>query len=213
MPSKDPAVRKAYRDTHKAQAATRARKHYEKNKKLYSQRASTYFLEHYKSGQNKSQYAALRTKNYRIKNKEIIEQKRLAKPFKSEYISWQAMKQRCNNPKSKSYKNYGGNGVTYDPKLEDFEVFMSIIGPKSKPTNLYTIDRIDGSKGYEIDNIKWSTKKEQAQNMKSNRRVTYNNETKILIEWARLYNINVFTLWSRLDRGWPLHDAFNIPIK
>lgn len=39
------------------------------------------------------------------------------------YYYWSHLKQRCNNPKSKRYKDYGGRGITYDPKWETFEGF------------------------------------------------------------------------------------------
>lgn len=40
-----------------------------------------------------------------------LEQRRrhLAQP---EYYAWNAMKQRCSNPRNASFKNYGGRGIS-----------------------------------------------------------------------------------------------------
>ena len=43
----------------------------------------------------------------------------------TEYSSWNAMKNRCNNPNHKSYARYGGRGITYDPTWNDFERFLN----------------------------------------------------------------------------------------
>ena len=32
------------------------------------------------------------------------------------YIIWQAVKTRCNNPNAINYPDYGGRGITYDPR-------------------------------------------------------------------------------------------------
>lgn len=39
------------------------------------------------------------------------------------YNFWRRLKARCNNPKNKSYKDYGGRGITYDTRWEEFENF------------------------------------------------------------------------------------------
>ena len=39
------------------------------------------------------------------------------------YKMWQSLKARCDNPNLRGYKNYGGRGITYDPKWKTFEGF------------------------------------------------------------------------------------------
>jgi len=41
----------------------------------------------------------------------------------------------------------------------------------NKPGKEYSIDRIDGTKGYYKENCKWSTKLEQSNNLSSNKKV------------------------------------------
>jgi hypothetical protein len=39
------------------------------------------------------------------------------------YKFWVRLKARCDNPRNKSYKNYGARGITYDPRWAEFENF------------------------------------------------------------------------------------------
>lgn len=84
-----------------------------------------------------------------------------------EYRSWNGMKNRCNNPKSKAYKNYGGRGITYDKKWEDFREFYKDMG--ERPINT-TLDRIDVDKGYYKENCRWATREEQQRNQRTHKR-------------------------------------------
>lgn len=43
--------------------------------------------------------------------------------YRQLYAVWNHMKNRCYNPENKSYKNYGGDGVTTDPKWMTFDGF------------------------------------------------------------------------------------------
>lgn len=72
-----------------------------------------------------------------------------------EYAVWRAMKQRCNDPNHKDYKNYGGRGISICERwLNFFENFYSDMGEKPKPKRKYSIDRIDNEKGYYKENCR-----------------------------------------------------------
>ena len=72
----------------------------------------------------------------------------------SEYISWDSMKQRCHNKNSPSYHRYGAVGITVCDRWRDsFKNFIEDMGKRPKG---YTLDRIDGTKGYSIDNCRWA---------------------------------------------------------
>ena len=77
------------------------------------------------------------------------------------YHSWQAMKQRCNNPSNPSYKRYGGRGITYVKRWEEFENFLSDMGERPEGT---TIGRKDNNKGYSKNNCRWESSREQHRN-------------------------------------------------
>ena len=75
-----------------------------------------------------------------------------------------------------------------------------------------TIDRIDNSKGYSPDNCRWVTIKEQSNNRRSNRNITYKGQTRTLTQWSEELGMNFFTLRDRLDNGWSIEKAFTQPV-
>jgi len=95
---------------------------------------------------------------------------------------WQAMIQRCYNINNPVYKNYGGRGIKVCYRWRNsFEAFFDDMG---HPEKGMSIDRIDNDKGYSPDNCKWSTAKEQCNNTRKNRRITYNGMTRSLTDWS-----------------------------
>lgn len=65
-----------------------------------------------------------------------------------------------------------------------------------------TIDRIDGSKGYEPENCRWASNKEQARNKRTNRILTYRGENRCVAEWVELLGLKEKLVRLRLSRGW-----------
>lgn len=94
-----------------------------------------------------------------------------------EYRCWCAIKQRCLNPKNKNFQNYGGRGITVSPSwlgLAGFQEFLADVG--YRPSDKHSLDRIDNDFGYEPNNVRWATNKEQS----ANRRMgTHRNPSKI----------------------------------
>ena len=98
------------------------------------------------------------------------------------YFKWSNMKQRCNNPNLKSYKDYGGRGIKYCSRWEHFENFVLDMG--LPPYEEATIDRKNNNKNYTPSNCKWSNRTEQCIN-----RRTFSNNTSgargVIIRGAR----------------------------
>jgi hypothetical protein len=119
------------------------------------------------------------------------------------------MKSRCDNPKNLGYVNYGGRGISYDPRWADFIVFARDIG--EPPASEYTLDRIDNNKGYYIDNVRWATRYTQSRNTRQNIWVEINGVTKCLYDWCDIYNIKAGSVYRRLASGMDIITAITKP--
>jgi hypothetical protein len=83
---------------------------------------------------------------------------------------WSQMKARCANPKHRSFKYYGGRGITVCARWigsNGLTNFLADMG--ERPTGL-SIDRINNNGNYEPGNCRWATWKEQSNNKSNSRR-------------------------------------------
>jgi hypothetical protein len=87
------------------------------------------------------------------------------------YHVWSSMLDRCRNPQSKGWKDYGARGVVVCERWYDFRNFITDMGERPPGQNgkrsAYSLDRIDNDKGYEPGNVRWATRKEQATNRRA----------------------------------------------
>ena len=129
------------------------------------------------------------------------------------YCIWQGIKKRCLNKNTSNYYIYGGRGIKIcDEWKNDFKAFHDWAFAngydESAKRGDCTIERIDVNGNYEPSNCRWATMKEQCRNTRSNKLITYNNETRCLMDWSYIFNINYKTLLYRFKRGWTIEKAF-----
>lgn len=125
------------------------------------------------------------------------------------YHVWNGMKDRCYNPNSESYHNYGGRGITVcDEWRDNFQAFYDWATENGHKEYL-TIDRINNDGNYEPSNCRWATNKEQQRNKRNNFILNYNEESMTLSAISEVTGINASTLRSRLEKGLSIDEAVN----
>lgn len=117
-----------------------------------------------------------------------------------EYVTYNAMKSRCYNPKDKRYPRYGGRGIAIcDRWMESFNNFLADMG--KKPSHDHSIERLDGDKGYEPGNCVWATRFEQANNRSNNTRIEIDGRTQNINQWSKESGVNRTVILGRMKRG------------
>lgn len=124
------------------------------------------------------------------------------------YATWSTMIQRCNNPKHVHYARYGGAGVAICERWLKFENFLADMG--ERPDG-HSLDRLDGSKGYDQSNCRWSTPKSQANNRRNNRKLTLGDMTDTVVGWSERTGLSILTIRGRLRAGWPIERILTEP--
>jgi hypothetical protein len=127
------------------------------------------------------------------------------------YAVWNVMRNRCNNPAYRLYKDYGGRGIEVCERWQKFENFYEDMG--SPPFKGASIDRIDNDGPYSLENVRWATRAEQNRNKRNNRYFDYMGESKLLEDWAKQFSIKKATLASRLYLyDWPIEKALTTKV-
>jgi len=127
-----------------------------------------------------------------------------------EYVAWRDCRNRCNNPNTHNFADYGGRGISVCKRWDDLENFLADMGPRPEGCSL---DRIDNDLGYSPENCKWSTNSEQSRNKRNNRYIEAWGITLLLCEWAEISGLNQRTISSRIDRGWTPEDAITTHLR
>lgn len=124
------------------------------------------------------------------------------KKFSKKYRTWRQIKRRCCGKAALDPLNTYA-GMLYK-EWETYTAFAQYM--PDPPSDEHTIDRIDNSKGYEPGNVRWATWTEQHRNQTNCKWITFNEETKLLTDWARELNITPSSLLNRLEK-WALEAA------
>lgn len=126
-----------------------------------------------------------------------------------EYHVWNAMKQRCLKENAKNYHNYGGRGITICNEWMDFNVFINDLG--LRPPGNYELERVDNNGNYCPANCKWATKKEQANNRRTNTILTFMGKSLTISQWEDVVGISQILIANRIAKGWTVERALTEP--
>jgi hypothetical protein len=126
------------------------------------------------------------------------------------YKLWIGIKQRCTNPNNAAYHRYGGRGITMCERWRvSYVDFITDIG--EQPEGM-TLDRIDNNGHYEPNNVRWVTRKEQANNRATNVVLTRDGLTMTLKQWAEHLGWKYGLIASRWKKGLRDDELFAPPV-
>ena len=112
---------------------------------------------------------------------------------------WKNMIQRTSNPNCPMYARYGGAGIGVCNAWQTFQGFIADMG---EAPDALTLERIDNSKGYSLDNCKWATYAEQSRNKSNSKKLTLNGRTQVAVDWMVELSLTHDQIYKRIRRGW-----------
>jgi hypothetical protein len=124
------------------------------------------------------------------------------------HVCWISMRNRCDNPSYRQFKDYGGRGITYDPRWEIFANFAEDMG---EPPEGLTLERIDNDGMYCKANCRWASRKEQSRNRRMNRYLEFSGKRMTIVEWSEFLGVKSRLLRVRLNRGWSVERTLSVP--
>lgn len=129
-----------------------------------------------------------------------------------EYHCWIHIKDRCHNPKSNGFYNYGARGIIVCKRWRtSFQEFLKDMG--TRPEGTTSIERRNVNGDYAPSNCYWATDIEQANNTRRNRVLTFQGKTQTLAMWVRQSGLKYSTVKCRLEYGWTVEEALTEPPK
>lgn len=120
------------------------------------------------------------------------------------YKVWCSMHSRCRDNVGRARKWYFEKGIRVCERWNVFENFLEDMG---EVPDGFSIDRINGNKGYEPSNCRWADWPTQCRNTSSNVILEIDGQSKVIVDWAKISPVSYSTISSRLRKGWPAKKA------
>lgn len=131
--------------------------------------------------------------------------------YTPEYRAWQMARHRCTSPKSAAYRDYGGRGIRMcDEWLDDPRAFVNHVGPR--PSSKHELDRIDNDGHYAPGNVRWVLRSVNCRNRRSTHMITFQNESRPLVEWCEMFGLRVDVVLKRINAGFGVERALSEPV-
>ncbi len=123
------------------------------------------------------------------------------------YSIWCGIRDRCKNPKSGNYENYGGRGISICSDWDDdFTSFYSWSMENGYSDRL-SIHRINNDGNYSPENCAWVDWSTQANNTRKTHYLTYLGKTQSISQWAEEVGMPKQRLRDRIRLGWDIAKA------
>lgn len=116
-----------------------------------------------------------------------------------EYRIWQDMLNRCRNVRKSNYQYYGARGIKVCERWHEFENFYADMG--ERPSDEYSLDRIDNDSDYEPNNCRWATRSEQRRNKRNTSYIEIGGERLSVADVAERFGLKRDTLLKRVKKG------------
>lgn len=121
--------------------------------------------------------------------------------FERLYHIWASMKQRCENPNSSAFKDYGGRGIRVCQGWSSDYMNFKEWAVKNGYADGLTIERKDVNGNYCPENCMWIAMKLQTRNTRRTFWFTIDGITKCFAEWAEIFDVSYATAYARYRRG------------
>lgn len=128
------------------------------------------------------------------------------------YSSWRNMIARCTQPSNPAHAYYKKRGITVCDRWKYFDSFLADMGKRPEGATLDRYPNNDGN--YEPGNVRWSSKRDQANNRITNILFEWRGQKYTLADLARASGTSKETLRSRLCRSklpWTVEGAISTP--
>ena len=123
------------------------------------------------------------------------------------YKIWGSMKTRCYRKTAINYYLYGGRGIKVCDEWKNNFIAFYDWAIKNGYKDGLTIDRIDNEKDYCPSNCRWATAKQQGNNRRNNRYISFNGKTHTMSEWSKITGVAQYNIYNRLQDNWTVKDA------
>jgi hypothetical protein len=114
------------------------------------------------------------------------------------YDRWKSMRSRIGNDDRYKF-------LIHCERWKFFESFVQDMG--LCPSQVFVLDRVDGTKGYSKENCRWATKQQNASNRFDVLRVDFCGISFPMSDLARDFGVLPKTAYERIQRGWDPFEA------
>ena len=114
---------------------------------------------------------------------------------------YRGAKSRCKNKNNLDYKNYWWRWIRF--LFKDFEEFYNEIWPR--PSNKYSLDRINNDWNYEPWNIRWASRSIQNRNTRKNINISYKWKIYCATDLDRELWLFKWSLRRKINDQWYSH--------